>query len=75
VDGLTGAQLIGMIAGGLIGYVIAAGIAGGNYRHIGGGWFELVEDPMGCLPGCLLELALVAAGVAAGFVIGGLLGG
>jgi hypothetical protein len=75
VDELTGAQLIGMIAGGLIGYAIAASIAGGSYRHIGGGWFELVEDPMSCLPGCLLEIALVAVGAGAGFVVGGLFGG
>lgn len=75
MDELTGAQLIGMIAGGLLGYIIAASIAGGSYQHIGGGWFEIVEDPMGCLPGCLLELALVAVGVGAGFVIGGLFGG
>lgn len=71
----TGGQLIGIIVGAVVGYAIAAAIAGGSYRHIGGGWVELVEDPMGCLPGCILEIVLTALGAGAGYLIGSAIGG
>ena len=71
----TGAQLVGIIVGALAGLAIAAGIAGGRYRHVGGGWFELVEDPMSCLPGCLLQIVLTVVGAGAGYLIGSMVGG
>lgn len=70
MDSLTGAQLIGMIIGGIVGYGISATIAGGSWQHVGGGWFEAVKDPMGCFPGCLVTLLATAAGVGAGWVVG-----
>lgn len=71
---MSGAQLIGMIVGALIGYAIAASIAGGSYRYIGSNLFEVVKEPKGCLPGCLLELLLVALGAGAGYLVGSIFG-
>lgn len=66
----SGGQLIGIIAGAFVGYVIAAAIAGGSYRYIGGNLFEVAKEPMSCLPGCLLEIVLVVIGAGAGYMIG-----
>ena len=68
-------QLIGIIVGGLLGYIVAAAIAGGSYRYVGGDLWEVVEDPMGCIPGCLLEIVLAIIGAGVGFLVGSLLAG
>jgi hypothetical protein len=68
-------QLIGIVIGGLIGYAVAASIAGGKYRFIGGNMFEVTREPKGFLPGCLITLILTALGAGAGFVVGGMFGG
>lgn len=68
----SGGQLIGIIVGALVGYIIAAAIAGGSYRYIGGNLFEVTKEPMSCLPGCLLEVVLVAIGAGVGYFIGSL---
>jgi hypothetical protein len=68
-------QLIGTIIGAFVGVIVAYGIGGGRYRHVGGGWFEVVEDTPGCLASCLLEIVSVTIGAAAGFVVASLLAG
>lgn len=70
ISDVTGAQLIGILVGALIGYAVSASIAGGSYRYIGGEWWEITEEPMGCLAGCLLEIVAVAIGAAAGYIVG-----
>jgi hypothetical protein len=67
--------IIGIVVGALIGHIAAAGIAGGSYAYVGGGMFEVTEDPMGCLQGCLVEIGAVGIGAGAGYFIGTLLGG
>jgi hypothetical protein len=67
--------VIGIVVGGLIGHIIAAGIAGGSYAYVGGGLFEVTEDPMGCLQGCVVEIVAVGIGAGAGYFIARLLAG
>jgi hypothetical protein len=67
--------VIGIVVGGLIGHIIAAGIAGGSYAYVGGGLFEVTEDPMGCLQGCPVEIVAVGIGAGAGYFIATLLAG
>ena len=72
---MSGGQVIGIIIGAIVGYGIAAAIAGGSYRYIGGNLFEVAKEPMSCLPGCLLELALVDVGGGLGYLVGSMFGG
>ena len=67
--------IIGIVVGALIGHIVAAGVAGGSYAYVGGGFFEVTEDPMGCLQGCLVEIVAVGIGAGAGYVIATLLAG
>jgi hypothetical protein len=66
----SGGQLIGILIGGFVGYIIASAIAGGGYRYIGGNLFEITKEPMSYLPGCLFEIVLVAIGAGVGYYIG-----
>ncbi len=68
-------QLIGLIIGVLAGHAVATMIAGGSYQHVGSGWFEVTEDPMGCVQGCLVEIVCVGLGAGLGYVTGSLLTG
>ena len=70
---LSGGQIIGIIVGALIGYIIAGMRSGVSYLHVGGGWFEVIDESEGCLRGCLSVIFWVALGIAAGFLIGGAL--
>ena len=70
----TTEQLIGIIIGGLLGYIIAASKAGGSYRYLGDDLFEASDDAMGCVSGCLLEIVLMAIGAGAGYFIGSMFG-
>ncbi len=72
---MSGEQLIGAIIGGLAGHLVAALIAGGGYRYIGGNWFEVVREPMSCLKGSLVEVLCVGLGAGAGYVLAPMLFG
>jgi hypothetical protein len=69
------AGIIGIVVGALIGHIIAASVAGGSYADVGGGLFEVTEDPMGCRQGCLVEIVAVGIGAGAGYFIATLLTG
>jgi len=68
-------QLIGLIVGALAGHAVATMIAGDSYQHVGGGWFEVTENPIGCLQGCLVEIVCVGLGAGIGYFIGSMLTG
>jgi len=71
---MTGGQLIGVIIGGIVGYAVAATIAGGKYEYLRGNLFLVTEEPMGCIPGCLITLVAVGIGGGLGFVVGSMFG-
>jgi hypothetical protein len=65
-------DLIGAVFGGLLGFAIGSIIAGGKYRSVGRGWYEMVEEPTGCLGTILVMIVGGLIGAAAGYIIGGL---
>ena len=70
-------QLIGLVVGAgvglLIGVIWANSKYGGQYRHVGGGWFEQLRPGSGGARGCLLELFMILVGAGAGYLVGTLL--
>ena len=73
------AQIAGILVGGLVGFivglVIVARTGAGAYRHVGGGWFEVIRPASHGFRGCLVEILLTALGAAVGYVVGGMLAG
>ena len=65
-------EVLAAVIGGVVGFIIATGIASPSYRHEGGGWFS-VEGGMGCFAGLLLQIVLTAVGAAIGLGVGVLL--
>ena len=65
-------EVLAAVIGGVVGFIIATGIASPSYRHEGGGWFA-VEGGMGCFAGLLLQIVLTAVGAAIGLGVGVLL--
>jgi hypothetical protein len=67
--------MLGIVVGAAVGFVIGAIIAsarwGGRYRHVGGGWFQVLKPGGSDLPGCLLEIVMALVGAGVGFLLGG----
>lgn len=75
IDTMSGGQLLGLLLGALLGYIVAVNMVGAKYRYLGGDLMEMVEEPADCLTGCVVTLLAVAIGAGAGYVLGGMLGG
>ncbi len=72
MDELTAGQLAGIVVAAFLGCIIVGMRAGVSYHHIGGGWFEVIDEPEGgCLRGCFSVIFWVALGTGAGFLLGG----
>jgi hypothetical protein len=66
---MTDAQILGLIVGAFVGWIIAAAITAGKYRYLGGPYFEQTKPPMGCA-GCLIQIILAGIGAAVGAAVG-----
>lgn len=69
---MSAEQIIGLVAGAFVGYVVAGLTVGPRYRHLGAGWFQVVRR-MGFGKGCLLTLLWIAIGAGAGYLVASLL--
>lgn len=73
LNNMTALQSIGIVIGGIIGFFVAIAITSARYRNLGGGWWEMTEEPMGILKGLLVNLIGIIIGAGVGYLIGSIL--
>jgi hypothetical protein len=71
---MSAEQIIGLVAGAFVGYIVAGMTVSPRYRHLGSGWFQITRR-MGFGRGCLLTILWIAIGAGAGYLVATLLTG
>jgi hypothetical protein len=65
---MSGTQVLGLLVGAFLGWVIGLWLTGGKYRYVGGPYVEQTKRPMG-RGGCLVQIVLAAIGASVGFFV------